>query len=143
MHNEWWRSLVHDYRILQMLKMLNLSIVSMDWVHHVHTFYLWRNVVCLFCLFVMLRSPKPYDTSCIVEKPLMSKSAMSWFHNVFDICWRRYWILNKISFKSKLKFKRGLWAHSWYCLESPWWVGFNEGFWKIKWLETWEILNFE
>jgi len=72
--------LVHDYRILQMLKMLNQSIVSMDWVH-VHTFLSMKegSLLVWFCLFVMLRSPKPYG---IVGKPSMSNGAMSRFHNV-------------------------------------------------------------
>jgi hypothetical protein len=53
---------------------------------------------CLFVLFVTLTSLKPwrpYHALDIVEKPLMNKGAMSWFHNVYTYdASESSWILN-------------------------------------------------
>ncbi len=103
--------------------------------------YLWRKVVCLFVLFVPLKSHKPwYLLSHILDplwKPLMTRGCIEFCFIMFSTYkWRSYWILNnnliKNSFESKQKAQGNLCAFL-VSLESPWWIGFNESnLWNFK-----------
>jgi hypothetical protein len=71
--------------------------------------YLWRKVVCLFCVSIRLRCLKPWHLllqSCTIGKPLTSTSAWRWFPNVSIYSGEiiEHNIFIEISFQSKLKF---------------------------------------
>jgi len=87
--------------------------------------YLWRKVVCLLCLFITLRSPKPMVSPARLFVLLKSPwwvGAMSWFHNVSNSSGKviEYWTKVSMKFIKKIYIKTigEFWQKSWYFLKA-------------------------
>ncbi len=108
--------------------------------------YLWRKVVCWFCLFACLPhwDLPNYGASCntlgAIGKSSMSRGALSWFHNGLTYGGQviEYWIIfiEKL-FKSKLKII-GEFGCPLDIVDQ--WVRFNEGDLEIFRPKVWEIV---
>jgi hypothetical protein len=123
----WWIIIWNDFGIVTM------TITKIPILHkpipmkHCHrnynslhvNIYLWRKIVCFVC-HVEISQTKPWCLlvgSWYLEKPLMSKGAPSWVHNVMTYSGEVIEHWNIFSFKFHLnqnKKPRGIWLCSWY-----------------------------
>ncbi len=97
---------------------------------HVTLVYLWRKIVCLFCLY--LRDPLNRDASnCVLGlfgKLSTRRGAWAWFHSVWTCSAKvlEYWMIS--SLKVKLNCSWNFWRN-WnvplVLLERSWWARFN------------------
>jgi hypothetical protein len=114
----WWfcirdvRSVLANVMTIIRHRFFFCIIVCLEFSADCHI-YLWRKVVCWFCLFACLPhwDLSNYGASChtlgTIGKPSMSRGALSWFHNGLTYGGEviEYWIIFiENSFKSKLKF---------------------------------------
>jgi hypothetical protein len=111
-------------------------------------FYLWRKVVCLFCLY--LRDPLNRHASDrilgVFGKLLMRRGAWAWFNGIWTSRAKvlEYWMISSLKFKLNCswKFWRN-WTMSLVLLERSWWSGFN-GIYLVRFgFRMWEILIFK
>ncbi len=107
--------------------------------------YLWRNVVCLFCLYRW--DPPNWDASYSIlglfGKLSSRRGAWAWFHGVWTCSAKvlEYWVISslKIKLNSSWKFERN-WNLPLVLLERSWWAGFN-GIYLVRFgFRMWETL---
>jgi hypothetical protein len=85
---------------------------------------------CLTCHNNISQTNMPFSTFHTIWKPLMGTKIPSWFYNVstYDGKVIEYWTFLKLKIhlnkNYKLQFNLDMIL---VLLESPWWVGFNEG----------------
>jgi hypothetical protein len=115
---------------------------------YVSQIYLWRKVVCLFCLF--LWDPLNQDASeCVLSvfgKLSMRRSTWAWFHGVWTCRAKvlEYWMISSLKMKlnRSWKFWRK-WNVPLVLLERSWWARFN-GIYLVRFgIRIWEILIFK
>jgi hypothetical protein len=110
--------------------------------------YLWRKVVCLFCLY--LWEPLNWDASnCVLilfGKLSRRRGALAWFHGVWTCAIKvlEYWMF--FSLKIKLNCSWNFWWN-WnvpsVLFERSWWAGFD-GIYLVRFgFRMWEILIFK
>jgi len=115
---------------------------------NIYIIYLWRKVVCLFCLY--LWDPPNWDASNhvlhIFWKLSTRRVARTWFHDVWTCNAKvlEYWMISslKIKLNRSWKFRRN-WNVPLLFLERSWSAGFSGIYWVGFGFRMWEQLIFK
>jgi len=154
----WWSAVLCIYKFGHVNHELDLAVFvwlcgrryELSWCNPVkpRNIYLWRKVVCLFCLYVWdsLNRDASDRILGLFGKLLRRRGALAWFHGVWTcgVEVLEYWMI--FSLKIKLyrswKFRRN-WNVLLVLLERSWWAGFN-GIYLVRFrFKMWEILIFK
>jgi hypothetical protein len=128
-----------------------LTLINYIYIHIVHYFfiiYLWRKVVCLFCLYPWdpLNQDALDRVLSLFGKLLRRRGASAWFHGIWTwgVKVLKYWMISslKIKLNHSWNFRRN-WNVPLVLLKRSWWAGFNRIYLVRFGFRMLEILTFK